>query len=496
MLARIEARKAYKRFELALTTHNENCPEQTHKRTRRVAGGAPIVVDVVRKVGTIKQAVKESFYVILSQYIHHYNHVAANMPAGMYTTQDPPSLLTNCVRLAEVCGCSDRTVRNHIGKLRRLGIVRTKFHGRQKDFELWISLEVLYGGEGEDFQKMRSGALNSGVGKNFPPNNTHREIFEKENESADMCVEHGENIHGERGRAETDPSPQEKGQEGPLVEEQREGGTRGARAAKVAHNEQKRLSRASQLMDELTPRPPQGLPTRYLNMLVDFWIYAMKMLYPEREFSKEQQEKALAAIAAGVYNNFTDARTDQEWLDFQLLQLTKIDKAARYYEHHPEAYLPDPYAVHVPGKGYFDRENRRGFVGINAWLQREAAQRAINKQAYHDKKASKEAYNAKMLLRARRDFEKMKAGLPARKAVENLSLTELYHYWLTVFSGFGKKWKTKFMQQYVDQQARNFLPPKIHRPRRQRQLADTPTAETVVYVQSWMNGDGQGYYSE
>ena len=496
MLARIQAKKAYTRFELTLSTHNANCPERVDQRTRRVAGGEPICIDVVRKVGTIKQAVKETFYVLLSQYIHHYNHVAANMPAGMYTTQDPPSLLTNCVRLAGICGCSDRTVRNHIGKLRRLGIVRTKFHGRQKDFELWISGEVLYGGEGEDFQKMRPGALNSGVGKNFPPNYTHREIFEKENVNADMCVEHGENIHGERGRAETGPGPLEKGQKSPLVEEQREGETGGGRAAKVAHNEQKRLSRASRLMDELTPQPPQGLQTRYLNMLVDFWIYALKMLYPEREFTKEQQEKALVAIAAGVYNNFTDTRTDQEWLDFQLLQLTKIDKAARYYDNRPDAYLPDPYAVHVPGKGYFDRENLRGFIGINAWLQREAVQRAINKQAYQEKKASRTEYYGKMLLRARRDFEKLKAGLPARKGVENLSLTELYHHWCTVFKGFGKKWEEKFMQQYIDQQSRNFLPPKIHRPRRQRELADTPTQEAIVYVQSWMEGDGEGYYSE
>ncbi len=495
MLARIEARKAYKRFELALTTYNENCPERVDKRTRREAGGEPICIDVIRKVGTIKQAVKETFYVILSQYIHHYNQVASNMPAGMYTTQDPPSLLTNCVRLAEVCGCTDRTVRNHIGKLRRLGIVRTKFHGRQKDFELWISLEVLYGGEGEDFQKMRPGALKGGVGKNFPPNNTHREIYEIGNVNAEMCVEHRENIHGERGRAEKGPSPQVDGQESPELAAQKEGELGAGRAAKVAHHEQKRLSRASQLMDELTPQPPQGLPTRYLNMLVDFWIYAMKMLYPEREFTKEEQEKALVAIAAGVYNNFTDQRTDQEWLDFQVLQLTKIDMAARYFEKRLEAYPPDLFSVFVPGKGYFDRENLRGFVGLNAWMQRGAAQRAINRQAYRDEKTRKADYYNKLLRTARRDFEKMKAGLPARKGFGNMSLTELYHHWCTVFRGFGKKWEEKFMQQYIDQQSRNFLPPKVHRPRRQRELADTPTKETIVYVESCMES-GEGYYSE
>lgn len=495
MLARIEAKKAYKRFENRLSTYNDNCPQEAHERKIRVVGGPPICIEVIRKVGTIKQAVKETFYVLLSQYVHHYNHVAANMPASMYTTQDPPSLPTNCVRLANVCGCSDRTVRNHIGKLRRLGIVRTKFHGRQKDFELWISLEVLHGGEGEDFQKMRPSALNSQDGKNFPPNNTHREIFEKENENADMCVKYGENIHRERGRAENGPLPQADGQESPALAAQREGELGAGRAAKVAHNEQKRISRASRLMDERTPQPPQGLPTRYLNMLVDFWIYALKMLYPERDFTKEQQEKALVAIAAGVYNNFADTRTDQEWLDFQLLQLTKIDKAARYYDNRPDAYLPDPYAVYVPGKGYFDRENRLGFIGIDAWLQREAAQRAINKQAYQDKKANKAGYYAKLLLRARRDFEKMKAGLPARKGVENLSLMELYHYWWGVFRGFGKTWEDKYLQQYIDQQSRAFLPPKIQRPRRQRELADRPTPATMVYVESWME-QGEGYYSE
>jgi hypothetical protein len=492
MLQRIENAEAYLRFQNEFRRHNEACEWYTFERTVKSTGR---VVEIQRQRGTITEAVKTTFYIILGQYVASYNRTAATMPAGMYTIQDPPSLLTNCVRLAKPCDCSDRTVRNHLRKLKELGVIATKFHGSNADFELWINPEILFGTEAlaaaENSENTAQIAFKGLNPKNFPHTDTQIQIFEKEKGVKDMLVLHGENDQGQRGRTDqgaTAPSPPlgEAGREA-----QREMKPGGRRAAIAAHNAQLRQEKAQAMLGRLQAPVPRGLDARYIEMLLEFWLYAWKVLYQKREFSKEAQGEAIAAISAGVYNDFQDERTPRQWADFQVYQLTKLDKAAKYYDNHPEAYLPDPYALYVKGKGYFDAENLRGFIGIDAWMKKDSLKSEKTRLDYQQDKANKIRRNEALLRTARRDFEKLRAGLPPRKEMIGKTQIGLFQHYKTVFDGQGKAWLQRFCDQYAEQVKRDFQPPLYMKVRRKREMA----GETVVMVEDWMT-EGDGYYSE
>ncbi|MPR36521.1 hypothetical protein [Salmonirosea aquatica] len=206
MLPVINNSEAFSRFLDLYREHNARGGTETHQRKCRASDGTYYYKDVTRKVNQIPESVKTTFYMILREYVASYNRTASQMPVGMYTAQDPPSLLTNRIRLSEACDCSDKTVYNHIETLGSLGVIRRKFHGRKKDFELWISTDLLFGNSGKDgaknAQKTQKTAFSDEDRKNLPLNNIHREFLEKENRSADgsFCG-YGENDHGERGRA-------------------------------------------------------------------------------------------------------------------------------------------------------------------------------------------------------------------------------------------------------------------------------------------------------
>ncbi|MPR36522.1 hypothetical protein [Salmonirosea aquatica] len=244
------------------------------------------------------------------------------------------------------------------------------------------------------------------------------------------------------------------------------------------------------------PKPQVKVPKAYLELLMEFWLYAWKVIYPARDFSQQEQEKAIVAIMAGVYDGFGQQRTPREWAEFQTRQLEKLDKAAKWYDLHPDAYRPDPFAIQVKGKGYFDKENLRGFRGLEAWMKKDEERRQLNRHAYDEARQEKQKRAETLLRRARRDFEKLRLGAKPRKEVAAMNTQmALFQYYRVVFDGFGKKWADKFYAQYLDQQAVDFKPPKYYRSRKSRRLAGEISEETVVYVESWMQ-HGDWYYSE
>lgn len=491
MLQRIENAEAYLRFQDEFRRHNEACPWVEEERT--LADGR--VVKVHRQKGTIKQAVKTTFYIVLGQYVTSYNRTAATMPAGMYTLGDPPSLLTNCVRLSKPCDNSDRTVRNHLRKLKELGVIATKFHGSKHDFELWINPEILFGEAvltaAENSENTPQIAFKGINPKNFPHTDTQIQIFEKEKGSKDMLIDHGENDQGQRGRTDQGAVAQTPPLEAAGREAQREMKPGGRRASIAAHNAQQRQEKAQAMLGRLQAPVPRGLDARYIEMLLEFWLYAWKVLYQKRDFSKEAQGEAIGAIAAGVYNDFRDERTPRQWAEFQMYQLTKLDKAAKYFDTHPDAYPPDPYSVYVKGKGYFDPENLRGFIGIDAWMKKDSLKSEKSKLDYQQAKANKIRRNEALLRTARLDFEKLRAGVPPRKEMIGKSQIGLFQHYKTVFDGQGKAWLQRFCDQYAEQVKRDFQPPLWAKVRRKREMA----GETVIIVEDWMT-EGEGYYSE
>jgi hypothetical protein len=494
MLKRIETSEVIRRATQAFDEHNRNCPEESHQR-KTVRGE----ITVSRRVGIIPEAVTTTFHTILTEYVHSYNRTREILPLHFQDPANPPALLTNNIRIAKFARCTDRTVRNHVTRLRELGFIETKFRGSKRDFQVWITPGFLFGEQNPEIAKNAPQADPSPLERKiFPHNSTHRETLEKEKGSADMLIIHGEGNQGQRGRTEAESSPLTDG----IVSrrEDREGAGGSVEISQfVPLTAKERQQQAnvynqarSKEMQAKRPKPPRNVDQKYLRMLFDFWLYAWKVLYPAREFSKEQQEKALSAISEGVFESFSGNWTDQEWSNYYQVQMAKLDKAGRYYDNHPDAYLPDPYAVHIPGKGYFDSVNLKGFIGIDAWIKKDSIRHSRQRQAYADKQEAK-ARRAETLLRtARRDFEKLRINAKPRKEVTKFNQMSMFQYYNAVFAGLGKKWQAAFCNQYLEQQSRDFQAPVYYKTRRLRTSAGEPA--TVVMIEPWMHDDGEGYY--
>jgi len=490
MYRKIDNAEAFVRFLDRYRTHNDSCLSLEHIRKVKLPDGTIREMKYERRTGLLPEQLKTTFYILLQEYVKAYNEVAMSAPLVL---SELPSLLTNNVRLAEICDCTDRTIRNHMRVMADLKLLRTKFHGRTHDFELWISPEILWkNAENEKSRKpSKSASLPTNV-KSFPLSNIYVEKIVNEKGDADTLKSgQGKNGQGQRGEtattmAKTNPSEAHTERMGP-------GGGAGPANADKAATEQMRERRFAEIEAKRPALPPK-LEKYFAEMLIQFWMYAWKVLYPSRDFSKEQQETAITAIYSDVYNRFDDSRTHVEWATFQARQLEKLDKAARYYDYHPDAYLPDPFAVYVAGRGYFDAPNTRGFAGVEAWLQKDEKLSVRRRRAYEEEREKKQKRGESLLRQARCDFEKLKAQQPLRKELQGKDLMGVWNYYRLIFDGLGKKWSDRFMKQYLQQQANDFQPPQYYKPKRQRALAKGTTVVNVEDYMTW--GDGEdGYYS-
>lgn len=506
MLNRIEMSDVMRRATEAFDAHNDACPTAEHIRKNK----NQTETVVTRRIGIIPEAITTTFHTILSEYVYSYNNQIKISPFDTYNENHLPALRTNCVRLGNRCRATDRTVRNHIDRLRDLDFISTEFHGSKKSFELWISPKFLFGTakieNSETAKNAPEIALSGNNPKNFPHICTYRETSEKEKGNADMLnsqhgfILNGENIQGQRGEADNSP----QGVVDPLFKQREEipgGGENLSREQIAALDHQKRQEKNNQWLESRKPKMPSGLKGRQLEMLVEFWLYAWKIIYPGREFNKQQQEKALIAISAGVYNDFTDERTDAQWIDFQVHQLSKVDKAGRFYDNRPHAYKPDPYAVHIPGRGYFDNINENGFIGIEGWIKKDSVRLEKNRSAYATQKELAKRNRCEKLLRtARCDFENLRAGNKLRIEVQYMNQIALFKFYNTVFAGMGQEWQERFCNQYLVQQNNDFARPQYMKSRIQQESARRKQATTVSaaavqiveHLQDY-NYDGYGY---
>lgn len=494
MLKRIETSDVMRRATKAFDEHNRKCPTASH--IRNTVDG-PVTVE--RKVGLIPESVTTTFHTVLTEYVHAYNRTREIMPLYLQDPLNPPSVLTNCPRVAKFARCTDRTVRNHLTRLEKLGFLRRKFRGSKHNFELWISPKYLFGEEATEIRQIApQGASAPGQRKNFPHNSTQGQILETEKGSADMFISHGESNQGQRGRTETGKEPLDALPEG--QNESRGGAAAGLQGEAIAahgeengtpHEDLVAIGRENERRAN-RPSPPKGLDPKFTRLLFEFWLYAWKVIYPTREFSRQQQEKALSAISKGVFENFQGDWTDEQWLSYYQVQLAKVDKAGRYYDNHPDAYCPDPYAVRIPGKGYFDCENLKGFIGIDSWMKADSIRHARQRQAYADQQKAKTRRAEALLRTARRDFEKLRSNAKPRKEVAKFNQLALFQYYNVIFSGLGKKWQEAFCKQFLEQQSRDFKAPSYYKPRKLKALAATePVPATIVQVEPWMTyGDG------
>ncbi|WP_161889280.1 hypothetical protein [Pontibacter russatus] len=349
---------------------------------------------------------------------------------------DLPSLFTNSSKLSDMRSFSERTMRNHISKLRKLGLISGyQFHGTFHDFELWISPEIIFADQNQ-CKKMHPKAQN--FNENFPgitpdctnfPLNVSFETtgnLEKKSTTVDKgvaaqpgAVPVGDGQNGNAGNTNTsNTGPQRAGKrakerlERPLAAKKQATGAGGAAA----------------------PAKPSQNPV-FLSFVENFWQYAKTMLYPGYDFDETHDKLAKNGIWTGVYGSFRIDFDEKEWEGYHAECMKRIDLAEAYYRKRPDKYPPMPYAEFVSGSGYFDRENKFGFCKTHDWL--------VQQDTWSHQRRVSDA-----LRRARSDFWLYKEG-KAIKRIQEKSPVQLFEYHRNRISKLGKDALQKFYKQHA-----------------------------------------------
>lgn len=339
-------------------THERKCADGTRKFiTRR---GPRLVCDGAKTTGDIliKRARRQVERMLRSSLL--YNVLVTDTGVQM------PSVLVNARELNEQRSLTERTMRNHLAQLQKVGLItRKKWHGTNASFELWINPEFVWdnaqnGGEKQtaaDFIAPTKAVELSPKSNKFPHTEAFHETSSQETLKVlvgDVHKYHADDFSGNPSQeAEGDnQAPGDAGQ----ASKRGQGGRGATPAAPKASAQQDAATAARTAQNEA--------------YVASAWGYAKALIYYNQLFSPEQEAKARQAIFSGVYGGFPTGYAD--WENYHAGVLRRIELVQEHYARRQyrgeKCYAPLPWAELIQGRGYFDRENTRGFSRTLSWL--------------------------------------------------------------------------------------------------------------------------------
>ena len=293
-----------------------------------------------------------------------------------------PSILVDSRMLGQQRGLCARTIRNHIRQLMEAEvglIVRKKWHGRKRQYELWINPKVvLLQPENRVENPVEPAAEVPTIGqimsvnsKNFPP-------IEPPEVLKDQKLDIGQSGKVLSDDFSKKPFPEAEVCRALEADAQASKQGTGGRGA----------APATQIPPAAEDPATAARTARNEAYVVSCWLLAKALLYRHLHFSPYQETLALTAIRRGVYRDFEDSTFDFERYHRGVLR--RLELVEKYLQKHagdPEPkYVPAPWAEIVHGKGYFDWGNLNGFRGTMSWLiederleKRRRANRAVDK---------------------------------------------------------------------------------------------------------------------
>ncbi|WP_026995179.1 hypothetical protein [Flectobacillus major] len=481
-MKRIEKPDLRKKFWGMMRDEDAKLEAKTYTRRVKLPDGTIAEKEYLMKPRELERTKLERvFNTVLNWYTDQYNMMVASMPTGTYSQEgNLPGLLTTNPRIGKSAGCSDRTVRSMLDILVGMGVLSRKNKGSRVGIEIRFSAVFLWGDSVEKRQSATELLVCpiTSKGKFFPDIDTFRDSSEIEITNKDGYVgkdkERVENRERGKQIAPIDGSKQAN-----LALEGPKGEIKGGAAAAEGyqHNPVNNTQNAPVQYDSWTEKCRQAT--------MQFWGYAYQKLYSQRRYDKETVRTILNLVWTDVFMSFQNIRNEKELMAFLGRQTKKIDIAARYYDYHPEAYLPDPHSIVVAGRGYFDKQNARGFRGLEAWLRAEEAQVKKLRADWVNPTEFKNRKIERLLQQARRDFEKVAMGAKPRVEVHNLDMVGLHQYYGVIFGHLGEKPLKRFNELVIAMQRSNFKP--IQRKSKGKIYSE------IVEVESWM-GSFEGYY--
>lgn len=414
-----------------------NCKQEPISFTRETSSGPRTITRQRKAVSDGAQATGKA---IIQLYASRLKTLSATMPEGLLA-EGPPSLPTNNVKLSGYRqNVSDRTIRGHIRILKDIGLISSyKFHGTKNNFEIWLNPAIVFGPDYAVSQTPvpvfsdpdcsvrfpgRQDPAPADNRKNFPLKHT---IETNGNSNTSTSKAEKSPTYGEQDMATT-PSGLRIGQNDSLNADHGNNGKGGAAAANVDNYVENRwiTPEASPTFNALHPYFYRAVRT--------FWTYAIRSLWPDREFSELEYSRAAESITTGFYLPLIRRRPNKKQFDeFQEELLKAVDVARRYYENHPEHHPGDPYSGNYGATGYFDAENPRGFqVAIN-WR-------------FKNKASNAESYGHRVIKTALRHLQNHGSGkIP--KHLQGKSYIQLYEFYSTKMQRFEPELRAIFYRR-------------------------------------------------
>ena len=134
-------------------------------------------------------------------------------------------------------------------------------------------------------------------------------------------------------------------------------------------------------------------------------------------WSAEEERNALIAIWEGVYLGFRDPACNYAAYHEQVLR--RIELVRIYCRDHAGAYASLPYAEMLPGRGYFDAENAKGFAGTRSWFVNDTRRRRKNALEVALVKAVVE-------MKQRRNYDRLGSQAKTNRRIRSHSLLQLH----------------------------------------------------------------------
>jgi hypothetical protein len=280
-----------------------------------------------------------------------------------------PPLYTNGVELARKRGVTDRTIRTHIQELKKAGLItRSKYRGTNASYCLWINPDFVWetapAASKSEKTSASENAFLSPSGKNLPL----IEVLET-TRTLKSEISNGEKLvtHREGNEASKTGNPS-TGNAGP-----QRGSEPGAQASKSGAGGAG-AARAERFLEKATAHGTGAKKAEAKRLVEWFWSYAKALIYNKQTFTAEAERQAKNAIWEGVFHGFhTGGPAD--WLAWLPGLQRRIELAAAWFARNPTCWPATPYAEVLPGRGYFDAGNEKGFARTLGWWLTEKTKR-------------------------------------------------------------------------------------------------------------------------
>jgi len=336
-----------------------------------------------------------------------------------------PPIYTNGRELGEKRDVTDRTIRTHMQELKRAGFIsRYRYRGTNASYCVWINPNFVWEAP---LQALESGKMAPSETAFLVPhrkNLPHTELLESLEALKDDISGVEKLVVPARAPASEQnwnpltgiAGPQRGSEPASEGQKSRAGGGGAARRASFYQQAEAAGTGAK-----------NAKARRYVEM---FWLYAKATVYKKNTFTEAAERQAKNAIWYGVFGGFAEGEP-ADWLAWMPGLQRRLELAADWLARNTKNWVPLPYAERISGRGYFDAENAKGFVGTLTWLRRE--------QAKLGQGALERALDEALTELAQRKV--LNAGAPRRyqasKRARRMQLTELHRYHHTKLRRLG-----------------------------------------------------------